>query len=164
MSNCPLATARHWRGARAGGRHPTGFSLLEVLMTVVVLSVALIPIFHYFGMAPQRTTQTIHRALALAMANQLLERYRAVSYNVLKKARETLAADPLVKWEALPPDVRAMTQAYQYERDVVLEEIPGETGLALLHVYVRWKLGDIPPREVSLSRVVVDYSRLGALH
>lgn len=141
-------------------------------MTVVVLSVALIPIFHYFGTAPQRTTQTIHRALALAMANQLLERYRAVSYNVLKdqfgqgeeKARETLASDPLVKWEALPADVKAMVQAFQYERDVVLEEVPGESGLALLHVYVRWKLGDVPPREVSLSRVVVDYSRLGALN
>lgn len=150
-------------------RRRRGFSLLEMMVTVVILSVAIIPLFNYFGSAPRRTALTIHRALALTLATQLLERYRAVPYGTLKeqfgqgeeKAREALATDPLVRWEALPPDMRAQLEAYKYDREVVFEDVESENGLGILRVYVRWKIGDVPPRELSLSRVVVDYGRLG---
>ncbi|MBI4872397.1 MAG: prepilin-type N-terminal cleavage/methylation domain-containing protein [Candidatus Riflebacteria bacterium] len=149
-----------------------GFSLLEIMMTVVILAVALIPLFEYFGSAPHRTSLTIHRALALTMANQLLERYRAVPYALLKeqfgqgeeKARESLVADPLIRPEAMPADLRQLFDSCKFERDVVFEEIPGRPGLALLKVFVRWKLGDVPPREMNLARVIVDYSRLGSVN
>ncbi|MBI2944158.1 MAG: prepilin-type N-terminal cleavage/methylation domain-containing protein [Candidatus Wallbacteria bacterium] len=158
-----LATAGRAPGERRG------FSLLEIMVTVVVLSVALIPLFDFFGSAPKRAQLTMHRALALTLASQLLERYRALPYSSLKetfgqgeeKSKEALAADPIVRWEAMPPDTRQLVETYHYERDVVFEDVPGEPGLGLLKVYVRWKLGDVPPREITLARVVVDYTRAG---
>ncbi len=149
-----------------------GFSLLEVIVTVVILSIALVPIFAYFGSAPKRSAVTMHRALAHTLANQLLERYRAVPYDTLQRAfgqgeeqaRSIISQDPLIRWEAQPRDIAHMVRNYEYTRDIVFEPVQGQPGLALLRVYVRWKMGDVPPREVQISRVIVDYAKVGSVN
>lgn len=61
-------------------RSASGLSLIELLMTIVVLSVLFVGILHYYSSSLRATTLSESRSTAKFLAEQEMERLRSLEY------------------------------------------------------------------------------------
>ncbi|MDC7707402.1 type IV pilus modification PilV family protein [Vogesella indigofera] len=76
--------------ARAG--HQTGFSLLEMLITIIVLASGLLAIGSMYGAILNANTLSKQRSEAVVLAEKKLEELRGQSYASLVSATDTVTA------------------------------------------------------------------------
>ena len=110
----------------------SGYSLVEVLAAIVVLTVAIIPMVGMFDAALGAVTASGDYDAARACAGQELEQIKSLSY-------ETVAG-------GLPGGTCAPSGfAYEVDTEFVdaeLQPVEGDRGLAKVTVTVRWDGGD----------------------
>jgi type IV pilus assembly protein PilV len=67
-------TPRSFFKSPKGGRHAAGFTLIEVLVTLVVVSIGMLSIAQLQARALQHSHSSLQRTVAVVQANDLLER------------------------------------------------------------------------------------------
>ncbi len=62
-------------------RNQSGITLVELLITIIVLSTSLVAIFQFYATSLRSTTKTESRSKSKFLAEQEIERFRALDYN-----------------------------------------------------------------------------------
>jgi prepilin-type N-terminal cleavage/methylation domain-containing protein len=72
-------------------REETGYSLVEVLVSIVILAIAILPMFAMFDMGLNSATRGSTYDKARALANKQLEQAQSLSYGTVRTAFPTNA-------------------------------------------------------------------------
>ena len=134
-----------------------GFSTFEILVSVALVSFALIPLINLFVTGRRSATLTEHHILAQMRAQRILEAFASHPYRALARdAQGGGLTVPLPASEpAFPPEYREKISAY--EEQVSFEE--QKPGLGCLVVDIAWThASDGKRRELHLERLVADES------
>jgi hypothetical protein len=141
--------------------------LLEIVVTVGVLATALIPLVSGFTSSIRSTDHVNRRALAIALTNTCLERYRGTPFDRLAglfgdvkgDGSEVLSRDPLLRSDLAGPAFSGSLREYRLEGRFEVT-VPGQLGLLTFTCHFPTRTGG-PPTSVHLSGVVVDYTKIG---
>ena len=119
-----------------------GYSLVEVLAAIVVLTVAIIPMVGMFDAALRAVTASGDYDAARACAGQELEQIKSLPYEAVGGG---------------PPGGACETSGFAYEVnmefvDAELQRVEEDRGLAKVRVTVRWDGGDSYSATGVLSR------------
>ena len=151
-------------------RSRRAFTFVEIMMTVFMLCVCILPLMGYIHSTTRATGHTQDRSLAMTLVGQMMERYRGLSYDDLNTKCGTtplsetdLATDNLLKLDNFAPDLRKRMEADKYVRSVTFKDIPDPrvTGPAaatakvgLLTVSVEWTPLNLPSSKMILCKIV----------
>lgn len=142
-----------------------GVSFIEILATVVVMALVLVPFMSYFSMGTRNAGSMLGRTVGLDLAYQAMDRLSVQPVSRLEvysgisgDAEDLLSRDPILRVDSLSPGYRKMFDDYQYKRHVTFQKSPSPTScLGTLRVRVTWTLpSQNRPGEVSISRVIID--------
>ncbi len=119
---CPESFSR--RVAVGGGR--AGFTLVEVLAAVVLLSIGLLAVMAASQAARETQTRALYISIGRGIAQSRIEKLRSVPFDSLA-AQAGTAQDP-----SLPPGNSVVTAVHGYPS-------AGETNLCRVTVTVSWR-------------------------
>ena len=150
------------------GASSSGFSLIEIVIAVGILSFAMIPIINSSQQSVRMTGYNIYRVTGSNLCMSIIDRYKNSSYEDLIKmfgqgddyAQTIISNDPALNSTGLPADHAAFIKKFQ--RSAIIEEIVDEPNLAKFTAVVRWKSHPRrPPTVFKLTRIIVNYDRIG---
>jgi prepilin-type N-terminal cleavage/methylation domain-containing protein len=132
--------------------HRRGFSILEVLITIVVVGIALVPLLLSFKTSSRSVTGTRDHLVAVAFAQLALEELRNTAF---RKPTAAATAGAVVTLDDKVRDLNTRDKTLEengvaFERTVTLfpakvENLPaGQPDLVVVQVLVRWKAAGAP--------------------
>ena len=145
-----------------------GVTFLEILFSVALLAVAMLPIIQTSQSSIRRTGFNIHRVTATMLSNQLMERYRSMPFDWLEEnfgageidMKEIMKKDSLLASPALPKSYMDILE--KYEVSAKFEDVSGDESLGLLSFKVKWRASrNAPKTELSLGKAVINYEKFG---
>ncbi len=107
-----------------------GFSLVEILVIVAIISLGLIPIVTLLSHTAKRVSYNEDMVVANLWAVQLIERHRMTPFDILKNrfsgpvdASSVLSGDPILAswWQNEPMDLKSRSFLNQYEVSLEFE-------------------------------------------
>ena len=124
-----------------------GFSMIELLVGISILSIALVPIAGFFINNTRMVNDTEEKSQALDLAERVLEDLKgtAAMDNTSKTFTERLN-DTADTWSNKSLD--------GYEIDVIVQDYKGEEDLQKLTVEVSWNLAESKPPSVKLETLL----------
>lgn len=146
--------------------HRRAFSLLEILITIVVVGIALVPLLLAFKTSTRSVTGTRDHLAAVAFAQLALEELRNSAF---RKPTGTATAGSAVTLDDKVRDLNDRHKTLEengvtFERSVTLfpssvASLPaGQPDLVVVQVLVRWKSASL----VSVSQEYQVFSTLGS--
>ena len=142
-----------------------GVSLVEILLTLLLVSLALIPIFGMIQHGTRQTRFNEEHAVAALLAAQVIERFRGeplewIGSNLREEKSEPIDSDPLLTPRA-DPDAQGFVKLLEgFRRTVRCED--GPAGTRILIARVRWERLRLEPQEVERKLVIAPNPALGA--
>ncbi len=137
-----------------------GVSLTELAIIVLVVAVALVPIFGLLSSNTRQVSFNIDRATAQIMASQVIERYRYEEYEIMQNkfmtpemGQQTIEEDLLLSELLLeiPEEFEGLYRKFKREA-VFVEEAPGLLGS--FTVTVRWTNNQRQERELTSATMI----------
>ena len=139
-----------------------GLGLVEVLITLLLMGIAIIPIFGMFTGNVRQVAFNGERAIAQALAQQVIERYRYERLDYLKKSfsdyessKLLLTSDPLLV-SLLNADDGFKRAAAPFSRSLLFVPMDGHRRCGQLVCRVSWKAGQKRESELFLKTIVYD--------
>lgn len=86
-------------------RTDKGFSLVEIMITLVIIGISLMPIYNMFSFGHKRTKTTLSEAMALNYGSDLLDYILAMPYSKIPEIPNKVPVDPAVFDTASLPTV-----------------------------------------------------------
>lgn len=146
--------------------HRRAFSILEILITIVVVGIALVPLLLAFKTSTRSVTGTRDHLTAVSFAQLALEELRNTAF---RKPTGTATAGAVVSLDDKVRDLNDRQKTLEengvtFERTVTLfpstvASLPaGQPDLVVVQVLVRWKSASL----VSVSQEYQIFSTLGS--
>mgnify|MGYP001556575168 CR=1 FL=1 len=139
-----------------------GLGLVEVLITLLLMGIAIIPIFGMFTGNVRHVAFNGERAIAQMLAQQVIERYRYEGLDYLKKSfsdyessKLVLAHDPLLN-SLLNTDEGFKKAAAPFSRSLMFIPMEGHHRCGQLICRVSWRAGQKRDSELFLKTIVCD--------
>jgi len=135
-------------------------SLAEILIIVLVVAVAIIPLYTLMTENARQVSFNADRAMALIMAQQIIERYRHERYDFVKAAfagraagKATIDSDDILNelFMNLPDNMQSFYFKFTREAEFV-EIAPNLEGM--LTVYVNWTNNQRKQRGIRIMTVM----------
>lgn len=132
-------------------REQWGYSLVEVMVSIMILSIAIIPMVAMFDMGLQSATTSGNYDKARTFANQQLERAKGLPYAQARDGFPSSGSTPNPVWgPSLGPDTipGLPNGSYTIEKRYIEENLAdvsadvGDTGLMKVTVTVNWGNGN----------------------
>mgnify|MGYP001544815473 CR=1 FL=1 len=138
-----------------------GLGLVEVLITLLLMGIAIIPIFGMFTGNVRHVAFNGERAIAQMLAQQVIERYRYERVDYLRKtfshsesSKLVLANDPLLN--NLLADESFKKAAASFSRSLLFLPMEGHERCGQLVCKVSWKAGQKRESQLFLKTIVYD--------
>ena len=121
--------------SRAGG-DPAGFTLVEILVTVVVIALGCLAVLWMQAVAMRGNSQSEHLSVASTLAKSEIERLKCFSFDDLKKELENLKTAGAVKLNR-----QGLTQAQggRYTRTIAFDEKKPTSRSHQVEIKVEWR-------------------------
>lgn len=154
--------------AFAGAVYPRGASLVEVSLTVLILAVALIPIFSLVNAGTRQVRFNEEHAVATLLASHIIERFRDeppdwLAANLAGPSPDVIRDDDLLTPRDEPEASDFVKLLSAFERTVQFEPGPaGESGGTLV-ARIRWRPPGREPQEVVRKLMVTPGTAQGAV-
>jgi competence protein ComGC len=151
----------------------SAFTFVEIMVTVFFLGVCILPLMSHIQHTTRATGHTQDRALAMTVASQTIERFRALGHEQLTAlcggagiSETELASDPLLKMDNFAPSVKARMETDNYKRTITFSDVtdprltspaPAWAKVGLLTVKIDWQPPKLPASTLSVSKIIVAY-------
>lgn len=143
----------------------SGVSLVEIVLALLLVSLALIPIFSLIQSGTRQTRFNEEHAIATLLAVQVLERFRGeplewLGAELANERGDLIESDPVLT-PPDDPDAAGWRQILAgYRRSVRC--VAGERGTRVLIAKVTWERVKMPPQSVERTLVLAPNAALGA--